>query len=223
MSINSDNSNTSAQINLTSSEQGIKYLSFCNSFSHREFKIKRGEREGMNLHHIIPRSLNGSDKRDNLVLLTREEHAQAHLLLALALGHVFKKLWNLRGFYEFYSETELNTIKEKAPKHFLSEETIDKFRKLRSEANKREGILKLGAHLSEETKEKISQTLKDKGVNKGVKNGMSNKDIWDNYDEYYMYWLLSGKPPCTRMAKMLNKPRSTFKRMIEKFKEINKR
>ena len=31
------------------------------------------------LHHIVPRHMNGSDDSSNLVELTVEEHAQAHL------------------------------------------------------------------------------------------------------------------------------------------------
>lgn len=34
------------------------------------------------IHHIIPRSLGGSDSRDNLITLTAKEHFFAHLLLA---------------------------------------------------------------------------------------------------------------------------------------------
>ena len=33
------------------------------------------------IHHIIPRSLNGSDDEDNLVVLSAREHFIAHLLL----------------------------------------------------------------------------------------------------------------------------------------------
>ena len=37
--------------------------------------------KGMELHHIKPKRLGGTDELDNLVLLTREEHSEAHLRL----------------------------------------------------------------------------------------------------------------------------------------------
>lgn len=46
-------------------------------------KLKRDNEEYVyyEKHHIIPRCLSGSDTKDNLVLLTAEEHWVAHLLL----------------------------------------------------------------------------------------------------------------------------------------------
>jgi hypothetical protein len=44
------------------------------------------------IHHIVPRSLGGSNDRDNLVALTPQEHYEAHRLLALA-NPKNPKLW----------------------------------------------------------------------------------------------------------------------------------
>ena len=44
------------------------------------------------LHHIKPRSQGGSDKPENLVLLTAKEHCLAHLLRYKAFGHYYDAL-----------------------------------------------------------------------------------------------------------------------------------
>lgn len=40
-------------------------------------------KKGLDKHHIIPRAKGGSNDKDNIVFLTREEHLQAHRLLFL--------------------------------------------------------------------------------------------------------------------------------------------
>lgn len=47
-----------------------------------EYRFKGGQ-VYYELHHIIPRNMGGSDTKDNLVLLTLQEHVLAHYLLAL--------------------------------------------------------------------------------------------------------------------------------------------
>ena len=44
----------------------------------RDFKPRCGYEK----HHIIPKSLGGTDKKDNIVVLTPREHCVAHMLLA---------------------------------------------------------------------------------------------------------------------------------------------
>jgi hypothetical protein len=41
-----------------------------------------GRFSGYETHHIVPKSLGGSDSKDNLVVLTPREHCLAHMLLA---------------------------------------------------------------------------------------------------------------------------------------------
>lgn len=46
-------------------------------------------------HHIIPKSLGGSNKKDNLVILTAREHFICHWLLTkMVLGQDKYKMWN---------------------------------------------------------------------------------------------------------------------------------
>lgn len=40
-------------------------------------------KKGLDKHHIIPRAKGGSNSKDNIIYLTREEHLQAHRLLFL--------------------------------------------------------------------------------------------------------------------------------------------
>ena len=57
------------------------YKELINSAS-SEHRFKGGQTY-YELHHIIPRNMGGSDTKDNLVLLTLQEHVLAHYLLAL--------------------------------------------------------------------------------------------------------------------------------------------
>ena len=41
--------------------------------------MKLPPKKGYHRHHIVPKFLGGTDEVDNLVYLTPEEHAQAHL------------------------------------------------------------------------------------------------------------------------------------------------
>lgn len=56
----------------------LKYHNFIESRRHRPLKAEKG----YEIHHIIPRSLGGSNKKDNLVKLTLKEHHTAHKYLA---------------------------------------------------------------------------------------------------------------------------------------------
>src|SRR6056297_1414304 len=60
-------------------------------------------------HHIIPRSLGGSNKKSNMVLLTPREHCIAHLLLV----RMYEGLAKYKIFLlEHMSLLKLNCIKE---------------------------------------------------------------------------------------------------------------
>lgn len=54
---------------------------------------KLKSKSSLEVHHIIPRSLGGTDKLANLVLLTHADHIYAHLLLNLALAQEDKQEW----------------------------------------------------------------------------------------------------------------------------------
>jgi len=55
------------------------YMQLCNS--RQKLNRVKSKNQYFESHHIIPRSLGGSNKKTNLVLLTAREHFIAHLLL----------------------------------------------------------------------------------------------------------------------------------------------
>lgn len=61
----------------------IRYVNFINSRPERDL-IKDGKY--FNVHHIVPKSLNGCDDRFNLIKLTHREHYIAHLILWRTYG-----------------------------------------------------------------------------------------------------------------------------------------
>lgn len=139
-------------------------------------------------HHIIPRSLGGSNAADNLVVLTAREHFIAHLLLTKCTKGTDRKsmayaLWNMvnrdkrgRTSSKMYENLRIKHSK------FLSEELTGKnnpmFGKIHSEETRlkiSEGVK--GLKRSAETKRKISEA--NKGSNNsmyGIPNTQEQKD-----------------------------------------------
>lgn len=81
-------------------------------------------------HHIIPRSLGGTDEKENLIRLTAREHFIAHLLLTKMVTeseHVRKMFWALHRMcfsgidyfngrsYEWYRRKHVEFLKEYHP------------------------------------------------------------------------------------------------------------
>ena len=104
-------------------------------------------------HHIIPKSLGGSDKKDNLVKLTAREHFICHWLLTKMTDYKHKQkmdyaLWMM-----------MNIVNEQQHRYKVNSKTyqILKYR-LSAVFSKQHA----GKKLSEETKKKISETRKRK-------------------------------------------------------------
>jgi len=106
-------------------------------------------------HHIIPRSLGGSDKRDNIVALTARQHFIAHLLLSKMCDNPEHKksmsyaLWNMvnRDSGRRTTSYQYDRLR-KNHAEFLSES-------LKGEANPM-----YGKHHSLDHRQKISATSK---------------------------------------------------------------
>lgn len=81
---------------------------------------RKKENEYCELHHIVPKSLGGSNKEENLVLLTPEEHFKAHYLL-----------WKFSNTKEMQDALWLMVIMSKNGKEKL---TPKEYAKLRIEA-----------------------------------------------------------------------------------------
>ena len=56
----------------------VRFIEWCKSKNH----TYNGKANGTNIHHIVPRSLGGSDDRSNLVVLMYKEHLVAHHILS---------------------------------------------------------------------------------------------------------------------------------------------
>lgn len=110
-------------------------------------------------HHIIPKHMGGSDEPSNLVLLTVEEHAEAHRVLWEQYGRkedelAWKGLAGIIGKEELLHELFVMAGKKSRPpknhKANLGRKWSDDYKKKMSECCK--GIAK-----TEEHKEKISK------------------------------------------------------------------
>ena len=74
----------------------------------------------MHVHHIIPRSEGGSNKKENLVELPPRAHHLAHLCL-IKLGYCLKYCYYNFTIKEYYEAKML----EKKKKHLLLPEDVD--------------------------------------------------------------------------------------------------
>jgi hypothetical protein len=97
-------------------------------------------------HHIIPRSLNGNDHRDNLVKLTAREHFVCHLLLT--------KMVNGPDYYKMLSAVTRFQQCSSTQKRTLTSWEYQKIRKCVIEARK-------GQRHTDETRQKIKDAHQD--------------------------------------------------------------
>lgn len=133
------------------------------------------------VHHIVPRSLGGSNDKDNLISLTPRQHYIAHWMLWKACGGVagrsFFMMSNL-GKYgkvnsttyaqarENYSEQVKKQMAERPNRPAFTPEHREKLRqaklgtKLSAETKCKVGNAQRGRKLSDETKRRISATKK---------------------------------------------------------------
>jgi hypothetical protein len=101
-------------------------------------------------HHIIPRSLGGSNNLDNLVKLTAKEHRLAHILLprmTIAEAHT-KSMW--------YALWMMLRTKNKNQNRKISKGTMFELAKI--EVAKNSSQLHKGKTVSKETREKLSKS-----------------------------------------------------------------
>ena len=133
------------------------------------------------VHHIVPRSLGGSDDADNLIRLTARQHYIAHWMLARAIGGSAARAFFMMSNFGKYG-TVNSTTYEKARKEYskqvsrqmqekpnvpeFTKEHREKLRQAKlgkkqtAEHRANTGKAQIGRKLSEETRRKISESKK---------------------------------------------------------------
>lgn len=115
-------------------------------------------------HHIIPKSLGGSNSKENIVRLKTSEHLFAHLLLAKIYGG---KMWNalfkmLNGQQIKYTNKSMRILFEKSRKEYS--------------ANKSKSMT--GLKRTKEFKEKLSKRMKGENNPMFGKEGPNKGKVW---------------------------------------------
>lgn len=146
---------------LLKSEWGVKYLEFIQA--HRNKNLPLIKEPGFNIHHIQPKALGGLNEDENRVKLTHTEHCIAHGLLAKALPSykTLKPITKMSyGQYTKLSELEKLTLEECVEWGKLYQNSLKVGIKHTQEAKNKISAAHKGKPKSEETKKKISNTLK---------------------------------------------------------------
>ena len=175
--LNSVNIDTKASIMYLHNKYTKWYYSI---IAHAKLKVNQlGYTE---LHHIIPKSLGGSNTLDNVVRLTPKEHYICHLLLTkMVIGIARRKMWYasymmMKGtgrfkpsarMYEYARQNMIRANKERRVPP-LGKKMSAEFKKKQSELKKgiplgpmsEEHKAKLRTPKSEEHKQKISDAMR---------------------------------------------------------------
>lgn len=136
------------------------------------------------VHHIVPRSLGGSDDADNLIRLTARQHYIAHWMLARAIGgsaaRAFFMMSNFGKYGHVNSTTYAIARQEYAEQvshqmrlcpnvPMFTDAHRDKLRqaklgrKMSDETRRKVGEAQRGRKLSEETRKRISDSKRGRG------------------------------------------------------------
>lgn len=135
------------------------------------------KKKGYHRHHVIPKHQGGTDDDDNIVYLTPEEHAKAHLELYEKYGkyedaqayNSLKKHWlgarNLNGYKqskEHIQKRRQSTDYSKVSASLKGRPSPTKGMKFAYRAKPKISEAQKGKLKSEETKRKISESLTGK-------------------------------------------------------------
>lgn len=151
----------------------------------------------MEYHHILPRSLGGSDDKSNIAILTGREHFIAHKLLA--------KIYGGPMIYAFSMMCRVNVNEHGTKRYNVKSTDYEMFKRMYSE-------IRRNTPISEEQKAKISASqrlrLKDPAerAKYSKRKGIPNTDI----QKAKISDKLSGVPkkkvaPCPWCGKICNK------------------
>lgn len=142
----------------------LKYHNFIDKRRHRPLKAEKG----YEIHHIIPRSLGGSNKKDNLVKLSYREHWMAHRFLTKVYTGTKKQkmylaLWYLSNNRNILNSRQYENIKKKLRKSQINttkstwaNHTSDEYHK-RCKASSN-GLKDWWSNLSDKDRQRISES-----------------------------------------------------------------
>lgn len=178
---------------------------------------KRGNKDGLEKHHIVPKCCGGRDEIDNYVMLNKREHFISHLLLSLAYNWNSDLWWSV---FKSSKQWELNSrqVEKIIPRLTTTEEA----RKKNSEWHLNHFKDKsnhpwTGRTMSEEHKQAISETIKPKVT--GVNNPRARKELWERFDELFELWMELGQPAIRKFGRHLGLPDSHVTGLVRNFRK----
>lgn len=120
-------------------------------------------------HHIIPKSLGGNNKKENIVSLTAREHYICHkLLIKITSGEFRKKMLLALWSFNRSSKNQQRIIVKSRDYELLRQQVSEYL------SNSRKGIMNKGKKLSESHKKAISLAQKGKSKSEETKEKMKN-------------------------------------------------
>lgn len=144
-----------------------KYTKYYRAIISRAASISRSKKsEYFEAHHVVPKSLGGTNSKTNLVLLTGREHFLCHFLLT----KMFQRQSNnhKRMLHAFMLLKGSNSHQQRYINSRLYENIKRDYAQIRSKARK-------GKTLSAEHRKKISETLKGHTVSNETRALISAK------------------------------------------------
>lgn len=177
----------------------LKFIEYCRNTSKGEYTEK---------HHIIPKSMGGSDDSNNLILLTGREHFISHILLWKSFQNRQTNfaLWSMRmkkerlfqlssknyeSLRQEHSKFQSEKMRENNPMYnTLTKNKISnhkKGKKLKEETKRKMSIVRKGVPKTEETKQKMSSSAKGKPKTTEHKLSLSlnHRDVSGNKNPMY--------------------------------------
>lgn len=137
------------------------YFSIVEGAKHQDRKTQYTEK-----HHIIPKSLGGTNKKENIVSLTPREHYICHLLLPRMINEssLKSKMW--------YAAWCLVSLRGRT-KERVFRYNSRLFSKVREERSRIASIARTGKKHSEDTKKKIGEKSRKKVFSEEYRNKLS--------------------------------------------------
>jgi len=135
----------------------------------------KGDGKYYELHHIVPRSFGGSNKKENLILLTAREHFLCHLLLPKMMIDPIKAGKMVYAFFRMKNKHKNSKIFDRFRTSYglLTTGENNPFYGRTHTAETKEKISRLGKYHSIESRQKMSECKK--GKNTGAENHMYGK------------------------------------------------